>query len=207
MDGLWRRVSDRSRRELHDRSGRGHRPRRFHIHAPAPHRTGGGSLRPADGDAPGRLHLPPRPDLRALRPRLGSERGTATVELALAAPVILLVLVSLVDLGRVGNTYAMVRAASEEGARYAIVHTDADATAITAYVRGRAALVDASRLEVDTTFYDGAQWRARRASPFPPPAPSAMPVRVQGRDPLSAGALAIRRFFPRATTAATPLDA
>src|SRR5439155_583536 len=44
MDGLWRRVSDRSRRELHDRSGRGHRPRRFHIHAPAPHRTGDGSL-------------------------------------------------------------------------------------------------------------------------------------------------------------------
>ena len=114
-----------------------------------------------------------------MRPRLGSERGSATVELALAAPVLLLVLVSLVDLGRVANTYAMVRAASVEGARYAIVHQTADTGAIATYVRGRAALVDGARLEVTATFYDGAHWQPWRPTPFASPYPSTMPVRIE----------------------------
>jgi len=142
-----------------------------------------------------------------LRPRLGSERGSATVELALAAPVLLLVLVSLVDLGRVANTYAMVRAASVEGARYAIVHQTADTGAIATYVRGRAALVDGARLEVTATFYDGAHWQPWRPTPFASPYPSTMPVRIEVRYPIAGSAVVIGRFFPGATSATTTMDA
>jgi hypothetical protein len=142
-----------------------------------------------------------------VRPRLACERGTASVELALAAPVLLLVLVSLVDLGRVANTYAMVRAASAEGARYAIVHQTADAGAISAYVRGRAALVDGAQLQVTATFYDGAQWQPWHATPFASPYPSAMPVRIEVRYPIGASAVVIGRFFPGTTSASTTMDA
>lgn len=65
-----------------------------------------------------RVSLRPRaPWRRALAHRLGSERGAAAVEFALVVPVLLLLLVGIVEFGRLYNTQIELSGAAREGAR------------------------------------------------------------------------------------------
>lgn len=51
-----------------------------------------------------------------------SSRGQSLVELALALPFLILVLVGVLDLGRLLNSYVVITNAAREGARYGIDH-------------------------------------------------------------------------------------
>jgi Flp pilus assembly protein TadG len=68
---------------------------------------------------------------RRRRPRLGSERGQAILEIAITLPLILLVCVSIFEFGRVYQTVQVLSNAAREGARVAILPeaTPADVTA------------------------------------------------------------------------------
>ena len=57
---------------------------------------------------------------RIIRPL--EERGQALVEFAVILPVIILILMGIVDLGRVFNAYVTIANAAREGARYGIVY-------------------------------------------------------------------------------------
>jgi len=54
-----------------------------------------------------------------IRTRLRSDRGAASVELALVLPVLLLVVFGIIDFGRAYNSKILVGAAAREGARVA----------------------------------------------------------------------------------------
>jgi Flp pilus assembly protein TadG len=135
-----------------------------------------------------------------------SERGTATAEFAIAVPVLLLVLVATLDLGRVANAYAMVRATSREAARYAIVHSDAADTAIASYARARSALLDPASLQVSSSYFDGTSWRAWAPHTIASPAPASAQVRVTVTYPASAATTVLGRFFAAPLTATTVMD-
>ncbi|HEV8229866.1 MAG TPA: TadE family protein [Candidatus Limnocylindria bacterium] len=135
-----------------------------------------------------------------------SERGNAAVEFALAVPVILLVLIATLDLGRLANSYAMVKAVSREGARYAIVHADAADTAIASYVRGRSALLDPAGLQVTASYYDGTAWKPWAPHALPSPGPSGAPVRVSVSYSTSAATTILGRFLPANLTSTAVMD-
>ncbi|MDP9265334.1 MAG: pilus assembly protein [Chloroflexota bacterium] len=110
--------------------------------------------------------------------RTSAEEGATLVEFALIVPLLLLLIIVILDLGRAVNAYVTVSNASREGARYASVHPTASPSAIVAAVKTRSVPLDASQLTVTATYYDGTAFRA-----WPPPAsspkPTAVPVRVQ----------------------------
>lgn len=67
---------------------------------------------------------PPAPRIRNKRPGTGDkrqnkERGQALVELALVLPILLLILMAIVDMGRIYHGYLSVTTAAREGARQA----------------------------------------------------------------------------------------
>jgi hypothetical protein len=92
-------------------------------------------------------------------------RGQSTIELALLLPVLLLLSVGTLDLGRAIFAYSVVYNASREGARYAIVHQCSldktcsgvvqDASGIEATARKLAIGLKQSNLNMDPpVFYD-----------------------------------------------------
>ena len=76
-----------------------------------------------------------------------NRRGQALVELAVALPVLLLVLMGIIDFGRVFHSHLTVTTAARAGARVAIVGA-ADAE-IQEAVRQAAATLDAAALNVE----------------------------------------------------------
>ncbi len=59
--------------------------------------------------------------LSTLKTRSSKERGQAMVEFALVLPIIILIVVGVVDLGRAIYAYSVISNAAREGARYASV--------------------------------------------------------------------------------------
>lgn len=59
------------------------------------------------------------------RSRLRSDRGAASVELALVLPVLLLVVFGIIDFGRAYNSKILIASAAREGARVAAQGGDA----------------------------------------------------------------------------------
>ena len=104
------------------------------------------------------------------------EEGATLVEFALVIPVLLLLVIVILDLGRAVNAYVTVSNASREGARYATVHPTAAASAIAAQVKSRSVPLDTSLMTVTTTYYNGSSFQA-----WPPPSasPTIVPIRVQ----------------------------
>lgn len=80
------------------------------------------------------------------RPRRGPEQGQSTVELALALPVVVLLLLALLQVALVGRDVVLVAHAAREGARAAA--TDPDHGAARAAAEASAGL-DADRMEVE----------------------------------------------------------
>lgn len=59
------------------------------------------------------------------------KKGQALVEMAFVLPLLLLILMGIVEFGRIFNAHLIITNASREGARYAAVHsTDAEIEAV-----------------------------------------------------------------------------
>lgn len=58
---------------------------------------------------------------KRLHKGIRSEKGSATLEFAVVLPAILLILVSIIEFGRVFMVYQMVTSAAREGARMAVL--------------------------------------------------------------------------------------
>lgn len=52
----------------------------------------------------------------------GKERGAAAVEMAIILPLLLLILIGIIEFGRVLNVQVSLTQAAREGARYAAIH-------------------------------------------------------------------------------------
>jgi Flp pilus assembly protein TadG len=79
--------------------------------------------------------------MRAVPGLIGCRRGSAAVETAFVLPVLLLVLLGAMELGRLGWTQAALEYAVEEGARCAAIRPTvcASPAATAAYAAGKAA--------------------------------------------------------------------
>ena len=112
----------------------------------------------------------------------------------MVAPILLLLLIGIVDLGRALNAYVTMSNASREGARYAMLRPTAAESAIRAEVASRAVPLDSAQLRVNATYWDGSTFQA-----WPPPAgspsPRLVPVRVVACYPWSAATFLIGQFF------------
>jgi hypothetical protein len=131
------------------------------------------------------------------------QEATSTVEFALVAPVLFLLLVGILDLGRAVNAYVTVSNAAREGSHYAILHPTAAPSAIVSAVRARVVPLDETQVVVTASYYNGSTftpWPAVGGIPASSPAPSAIPVRVSVCFPWSAATF-IGRFFPAVSPA------
>ena len=135
------------------------------------------------------------------------ERGTATVEFAIAILIVIVVLVATVDVGRLANGFAMVRALSSEGAHYAMLHPSADSASIASYVRDRAALLDTSAIAVDASYFDGTTWQSWQPHALPSPAPASAPVRVTVTYPWRAATSLVGRIVQTSLASTSVMDA
>lgn len=101
--------------------------RRHRLHAGAErHADSGGTAFP-EGVAPASLKRNRPPRLRRRLARPFRETGAAAVEFALIVPVLLLLLLGIVEFGRVFNAQISLSAAAREGARAAALGVDVDA--------------------------------------------------------------------------------
>jgi len=130
------------------------------------------------------------------------DEGTSTIEFALVAPVLFLVLVGILDLGRAVNAYVTVSNAAREGSHYAVLHPTAAPSAIVSAVRARVAPLNEQQVVVTASYYNGSSFTPWPLGGVPAssPAPSAVPVRVSVCFPWSAATF-IGRFFPAVSPA------
>jgi hypothetical protein len=78
------------------------------------------------------------------------ERGQDLAEFALILPILLLILMVILDLGRAVYYYSSMMSSSREGARYGIVHYEPeDLPVIEAVVRSKAVGLDPLAFQVD----------------------------------------------------------
>jgi Flp pilus assembly protein TadG len=123
------------------------------------------------------------------------DEATSTVEFALVAPVLFLLLVGILDLGRAVNAYVTVSSAAREGSHWAILHPTAPPSAIASAVRARVAPLDETQVAVTSSYGTAfASWPPG-GIPTSNPAPTSIPVRVSVCYPWSAMTF-IGRFFP-----------
>ena len=133
--------------------------------------------------------------MNKLRIALREDRGVSVVEFALIAPVLLLILVGILDLGRAINAYVTVSNAAREGTHYLSVHPTAAPSAIASMVHQRVVPLDPAQVTVATSYYDGSSFQTWPASPTTNPSPTYTPVRVTVTYPWSAATF-IGMFFP-----------
>lgn len=105
---------------------------------------------------------------------LRGQRGQSVVELALVLPVLLLLLLGMVDFGRLGAAYLSLQHAAREGVRLGI--TGATDGEIAEQVRDAAAAVDVSRLTIsigppEAERFPGADLTIELGYPFRPLTP------------------------------------
>lgn len=80
---------------------------------------------------------------------LKSNKGQALVEMAFVLPILLLVLMGIVEFGRILNSYLIITNASREGARYSAIHSTN--TQITSVIGSLTATLDQSKLKITIT--------------------------------------------------------
>jgi hypothetical protein len=87
--------------------------------------------------------------------RKSRERGQDLAEFALILPILLLILMVILDLGRAVYYYSSMQSSSREGARYGIVHYEpGDIPDIETVVRSKAVGLDPLALQVVVTLDD-----------------------------------------------------
>ncbi|HEY6957768.1 MAG TPA: TadE family protein [Candidatus Limnocylindria bacterium] len=123
--------------------------------------------------------------------------GSALVEFAIVAPVLLLLMIGILEAGRALNAYVTVRNAGAEGAHWAALHPGATETAIGDMVRGRITSFDASLVDVNAKMNDGTAWVSWPTDGIPEssPKPQIIPIAVEVSSTWS-GVTFIGHFFP-----------
>ncbi len=81
-----------------------------------------------------------------MRPRR-KERGQELVEYALILPIMMLILMSILDLGRAVYYYSAIHNSAREGARYGVINPE-DPAGIEAVVRNKAVVLNPTELTV-----------------------------------------------------------
>ncbi len=83
-----------------------------------------------------------------------SEKGQSLVEFALILPLLLLLVIGIIDFGRVFHAYITIDHAGREAARKASIETDNGITVpqIQTYAGQKAAGIDTSKLTVGVTY-------------------------------------------------------
>ena len=104
-------------------------------------------------------------------PRDSAERGQSTVEVALALPVVVVLLLAVLQIGLVARDVVLVAHASREAARAAAVDDDPGAPRRAAIAAGG---LDPDRLTVSVSGRDGVGSRARIAVTYR--VPSHVPI-------------------------------
>ena len=79
---------------------------------------------------------------------LGCRAGSVAVEFALIIPVALAILVGIVEVGRAMWIRASLQFAVEEGARYMMVHQNADDADLTAFALDKLAGIDPASVDL-----------------------------------------------------------
>ena len=79
-----------------------------------------------------------------IRKLLNSKRGQAMVEMALALPLIIMLIMGTIEFGRLFHSYLLVSNASREGARIAV--TGVDNSVITSRINDVTASLDSSKV-------------------------------------------------------------
>jgi Flp pilus assembly protein TadG len=72
---------------------------------------------------------------RPMPSTLGNERGAAVIEFALVAPLLLILVFGIIDLGRAYSTLNQLAASAREGARFAAVLPNPSSSAAEAQIR------------------------------------------------------------------------
>ena len=142
------------------------------------------------------------PRMRFLR-FVTREGATALVEFALVVPVLVLLLVGALDIGRAVNAYVVVNGASREGARVASLDPSASSGEVVAAVEARTVPLDTGKLVVTLGYYDSG---GTLQQSWPPPAtvpPSPVRVRVDVSYPWSAVTWMAGQFFAGGTGSQT----
>ena len=138
------------------------------------------------------------------------DAGVALVEFALVAPMLLLLMIGILDVGRAVNAYVTISNAAREGSHYVALHPAASPAAIASAVRTRVVPLDASAVDVTASYYDGTAFQT-----FPPsggiptsrPKPSFIPVRVEVSYDWHAVTMLIGIFFSSPSfTASSTVD-
>jgi hypothetical protein len=108
--------------------------------------------------------------MNAVRPI--KQRGQNLAEFALVIPLLILLLLVILDLGRITYTYSALHNAVREGARYGVIHP-ADSAAIVNYSRTYAIGLSPDRLTIVPVYNAAAetitvtgQYEFRTASPI-----------------------------------------
>jgi Flp pilus assembly protein TadG len=124
-----------------------------------------------------------------------NQSGMATLELALVAPVLVLLIIGALDFSRLIVAYATINNASREGARYAVLHPGASAPDIKREVQRRSAPLDTGALSVSIEV-EGAGGDSQEWSPaYSTRTPTAGVVKVTVRYPWQAASLLTGAFF------------
>ena len=126
-----------------------------------------------------------------------SDAGQALVEMAIALPVLLLLLIGVIDISLSVNAYITVTNASREGATYMVSHPSAAPSAVASAVTDRIAPLLPSNVTVTASYYNGATFTPWPAGGLASSSPSAtsVPVRVDVSYPWSATTILIGQFF------------
>ncbi len=91
-------------------------------------------------------------------PFMESKRGQNLVELALLLPILLIIVIGILDLGRSFYYYVAITNAAREGARYAAVHPGSGDPAVRTHVSNElspAIMIDTNDVHVARTMVPG----------------------------------------------------
>lgn len=118
------------------------------------------------------------------------QRGQDLLEYALALPVVLLILMSILDLGRVVYVYSSLHNSVRDGARYGIINPT-DAAGIEMLVRDKVAGLDQTDLTVMVTLPNPETIRVQATYQFAMVSP--IVVAIVGSNPWQVGSQSTMR--------------
>jgi hypothetical protein len=127
--------------------------------------------------------------------------GSALVEFAIVAPILVLLLVGILDVSRGINAYVTVRNAGAEATHWAALNPTKTVDDVESRVRDRVVPLDAAKVEVEASYQErGADWEPWPASGIPRHVDAArtVTIAVEASYPWSAVTF-IGRFIPGAT--------
>lgn len=142
--------------------------------------------------------------MTALRRLRRADRGTSTIEFAMTAPLVLLLLLGTLDFGRALNAYVTVSNAAREGLRFAARNPAASAD-VAGAVAARSVPLDTTKLTVTAEYSnnDGATWVAWTIGSGDVVKAHSTVVRVRVSYPWSAVTTMVGAFFIAGTGSAT----